>query len=133
MKKPTIYIASSWRNCGAVEILTNLLEHNGFEVQSFIRNSTKQKTQGFAEWIKTKDAHEKFTYDTFWAMNADIVIYYGPSGCDAWAEIGAAYAKNRPIYGYWDNGERIGLMRKMVKEWFCDDLKLIHHLVGEYL
>lgn len=47
----------------------------------------------------------------------DLVIYISPSGTDAWAEVGAAWASKVPVIGLWAKGEPSGLMRKMVSEW----------------
>jgi hypothetical protein len=48
-----------------------------------------------------------------------LVIYIGPSGCDAWAEVGAAWSRGVPIIGLYAKGEQVGLMRRMV-EWVHD-------------
>lgn len=117
-----IYIASSWKNQHAVEMLTSLLRAKGHEVLSFVENNHgeghgAEKPIPFEEWIRTDQAERSFDYDTLGAMQSDMVIYIGPSGTDAWAEIGAAFAKGRPIVGLWAKGEPAGLMRKMVT-WF---------------
>lgn len=55
----------------------------------------------------------------------DLLIYLGPSGNDASAEMGAAWAKGVPIFGLWAKGEQLGLMRRMVHEWFTDYKSLL--------
>ena len=127
-----IYIASSWRNQHAVEMLTDLLRDAGHQVISFVEKAVNDEGRteikfDFVKWINSKDGDEKFIYDyrrgrIFCGQGAtgtDLVIYVGPSGTDAWAEIGAAYASGIKILGLWAKGEPAGLMRKMVK-WFVD-------------
>jgi hypothetical protein len=115
----TIYIASSWKNQHAVEMLTVLLRDDGHEVLSFVENNygegaAGEKPASFEEWLQTPMADQSFDYDTEGATQADLVIYISPSGIDAWAEVGAAWAAGRPIIGLWAKGEQAGLMRKMV-------------------
>ena len=124
-----IYIASSWRNQHAVEMLTTMLRSKGHEIHSFIEkaicNEGRSEIKYDVEnWINSKDGDEKFQYDLTGATKSDLVIYVGPSGTDAWAEVGAAWQSGRPIYGLWAKGEPAGLMRKMVN-WFKDYKEII--------
>ena len=124
-----IYIASSWRNQHAVEMLTDLLRSLGHEVHSFIENNHSnghgaEKPTNFEEWVETEVALRSFDYDTSGATKSHLVIYIGPSGTDAWAEVGAAWAAGVPISGLWAKGEPAGLMRKMVY-WFTDYRELL--------
>jgi len=124
-----IYIASSWKNQHAVEMLTEILRKMGHEVISFVEKAVSDEGRtnikfDFEEWINSVDGHDKFKYDTDGATKSDLVIYIGPSGCDAWAEIGAAWASKRIIFGLWAKGEPSGLMRKMVC-WFTDYRELL--------
>lgn len=119
-----IYIASSWKNQHAVEMLTEMLRYRGYEIISFVEKAVSDEGRteikfDFEQWIKSKDGEEKFYYDLSGAMKSDLVVYIGPSGTDAWAEIGAAYASGISIFGLWAKSESSGLMRKMVK-WFHD-------------
>jgi len=68
----------------------------------------------FDEWVSSPEGQDKFVYDTSSATTADLLIYISPSGPDAWAEVGAAWAHGVPIFGLWAKSESIGLMRKMV-------------------
>ena len=131
-----IYIASSWKNQHAVEMLTDLLRKDGHTVVSFVENSRgegygpgKQKFD-LVYWIKSVEGKRCFHYDTEGATRSDLVIYIGPSGIDAWAEIGAAWASNIPIYGLWAKGEQIGLMRRMIlaENWFYNYKDLLSSL-----
>ncbi len=116
----TVYIASSWKNRHAVELLSEQLRTRGIEVLSFVENCFEEDLhQDFEEWIKTPAADRSFEYDTTGAMTADLVIYISPAGTDAWAEIGAAWAKGQPIWGLYAKGEQSGLMRKMIRWFHC--------------
>lgn len=121
-----IYIASSWRNQHAVEMLTALLRERDYEVLSFVENNhgenpnssvNEQKFEKpipFDLWCESLNGLQSFKYDTDGAAFSDAVIYIGPSGTDAWAEVGVAFAHSVPIFGLWSKGEQVGLMRRMV-------------------
>jgi len=117
-----IYIASSWKNQHAVEMLTKMLRDMGHEVLSFVENNYGEghgaiKPINFEEWVLTEQAINSFKYDTIGASVSELVIYISPSGTDAWAEVGIAWSNGIPIYGLWAKGEQAGLMRRMVI-WF---------------
>lgn len=123
-----IYIASSWRNFHAVEMLTDLLKNKGHRVNCFVRDAGEKvipKDMKFEDWIYSPKGTEAFTFDTQSAMNCDLLIYMSPSGCDAWAEVGAAYSKKVPIIGLWNSKEKVGIMRRMVGTWFTDYIELL--------
>lgn len=125
-----IYVASSWKNQHAVEMLTEKLRDRNHQVLSFIENQHGEmdghvpvengKSINFEDWIHTERARKSFHYDTNGAINSDLLIYIGPSGTDAWAEVGAAYGAGNNIIGLWAKGEQAGLMRKMVSKWFTN-------------
>jgi len=125
-----IYIASSWKNQHAVEMLTDLLEQRNHKVLCFVRQEAQEYHEytNFEEWVKSDSANKCFIYDTNGAMFSDLVIYIGPSGIDAWAEIGAAYAKGITILGLQAKDEQVGLMKHMVNKWFNDYRKLLKHV-----
>lgn len=127
-----IYIASSWKNQHAVEMLTDLLEAKGHQVHSFVREAvnTEGRTEikfDFEQWINSEDGERKFNFDLRGATKSDLVVYIGPSGTDAWAELGAAWASGVPIVGLYAKGEQSGLMRRMVT-WFRDYRELLREL-----
>jgi len=128
----TIYIASSWKNQHAVEMLTAKLRRAGHEVRSFVEKALIDEGRDNIKfdveaWIASKDGREKFIYDTHGATKSDLVIYIGPSGTDAWAEVGAAWASGVPVVGLWAKGEQAGLMRRMVT-WFKGYADLLAHV-----
>lgn len=133
-----IYIAASWKHQHAVEMLTELLRNDKHEIFSFVENNhgeghSADKPINFEEWVKTEQAARSFDFDTNWAMNSDLVIYIGPSGKDAAAECGMAYAKGVPILGLYAKGEDFGLMRRMMKVWFTDYKYLLSFINKYYM
>jgi hypothetical protein len=134
-----IYIASSWKNQHAVELLTEKLRDDGHKVLSFVENNHGEQSGhtamkdgvpiDFEDWIWSDRGKDSFDYDTSGAIGSDIVIYIGPSGIDAWAEIGAAWASGQPIIlGLWAKGEQVGLMRRMMCQWFSDYKELLLYI-----
>ena len=110
-------------------MLTDILRAKGHSVLSFVENNHNEghgaeKPINFEEWVRTDKAQGSFDYDTDGACLSQLVIYIGPSGVDAWAEVGAAWASGVPIFGLWAKGEPAGLMRKMVT-WFTDFRTLV--------
>ncbi len=125
-----IYIASSWRNQHAVEMLATMLEVRGHIVVSFVREAARAEGRDgmkfdIDEWISSEDGKLKFDYDAGGAMNADLVIYIGPSGQDAAAECGMAYGRGVPLLGLHAKGEGFGLMRRMFNVWCSSYLELL--------
>lgn len=119
-----IYIASSWKNQHAVEMLTNLLRIHGHEVISWVENNYGEthnhvtKKFDFETWVNSKESDQSFEFDTHGAMNCDLFIYVGPAGKDAAAECGMCYGQRLagrliPMFALWSKGEDFGLMRKM--------------------
>ena len=119
-----IYIASSWKNQHAVEMLTALLREKGHEVISWVENNYGEnhnhvtKKFDFETWVNSDESNESFRFDTHGVMKCNLLIYLGPSGKDAAAECGLAYAKGIIMFGLAAKGEDFGLMRKMFNAWF---------------
>lgn len=127
-----IYIASSWKNQHAVEMLTDMIRELGHEVHSFVEKAVCDEGRSeikfdVEKWIESNDGANKFDYDLEGVTKSDLVIYIGPSGTDAWAEVGAAWASGKPIIGLWAKGEQAGLMRRMVT-WFGDFREILKYL-----
>jgi hypothetical protein len=126
-----IYIASSWKNQHAVEMLSLFLRQKGHTVLSFVENNygeghSSKKPMDFEKWVETEQAERAFDYDVMGATTSDLVVYVGPSGKDAAAEVGAAWAAGVPVIGLWAKGEDFGLMRRMVARWFERFPELLH-------
>lgn len=128
-----IYIASSWKNQHAVEMLTEKLRAKGFKVLSWVENNygenpnsssaERSKKFDFDEWVSSPESDQSFEYDTHGAGTCDLFIYLGPAGKDAAAECGICYGqrfngRTIPMYGLWAKSEDFGLMRKMFDAWF---------------
>lgn len=119
-----IYIASSWRNQHAVEMLTRLLREKGHTVMSWIENNYgenhgKNTMQPFEAWLKSESAGRAFKFGTEAAATCDVLIYVGVGGKDAATECGIAYANGAYMIALWAKGEDFGLMRKMFGDnWF---------------
>ena len=124
-----IYIASSWKNQHAVEMLTALLRAENHEVISWVENNYGEnhnhvtKKFDFETWVNSNESDLSFEFDTNGAMGCELFIYIGPSGKDAAAECGMCYGqrlagKTIPMYALYAKGEDFGLMRKMFDKWF---------------
>ena len=116
-----IYIASSWKNQHAVEMLTTLLREKHIVI-SWIENNFGEghgpKGVNFEEWVNSLPADRSFLFDIKGAMSCDMLIYLGPAGKDAAAECGMAYAMGKKMIALWAKGEDFGLMRKMFSKWY---------------
>ncbi len=105
-------------------MLTSLLRDQGHTVSSWVENNYGEdhnhvtKKFDFETWVNSAEAQQSFDFDTHGATQSDLVIYYGPAGKDACAELGAAWASNCIIIGLYAKGEDLGLMRKMVPTWY---------------
>ncbi len=116
-----IYIAASWKHQHAVEMLTERLEADGHEILSWLREGRPEEAflsrRELAHFINSEEGRRVFDFCASSATGADLVIYLGPSGCDAWAEVGAAYGRGVPVLGLLAKSEDVGLMRHMVLSW----------------
>ncbi len=117
-----IYIAASWKHQHAVEMLTERLEGMGYEVLSWLREGRPEEAflsrLELTSFINSDEGRRIFRFCVDSATRADMVIYLGPSGCDAWAEVGAASGSGVPVLGLLAKAEDVGLMRHMVRDWF---------------
>lgn len=130
-----IYIAASWKHQHAVEMLTERLEENGHEILSWLREGRPEEAflskLDLDNFIKSDVGKKVFEFCVNSVRNADAVCYIGPSGCDAWAEIGAAYGLGKPIYGLLAKSEDVGMMRHMIKKWYGSVSELIYDIEKE--
>ena len=124
-----IYIAASWKHQHAVEMLTGHLEGNGHEVLSWLREGRPEEAflsrLELTAFIRSEEGRRVFRFCAESATGADLVIYLGPSGCDAWAEVGAAYGAGVMVLGLLAKSEEVGLMRHMVRRWYRSVAELL--------
>lgn len=137
MKIRQIYIAASWKHRHAVEMLSKLLRDRKIEVVSFVDQAVKTEGEDLKKfdienWIASEDGNAKFVFDTEGATKSDLLIYIGPSGQDAWAEVGAAWASGVPVFGLFAKGESVGLMRRMMTLWFDTVWQLLDVIENEW-
>jgi hypothetical protein len=125
-----VYIAASWKHQLAVELLSKELRAAGVVVNSFVDNrhgeqkghealTPEGKCIPFDEWVMSEQGKASFDYDARSACTAQLVIYIGPSGCDTWAEVGMAWAREIRVIGFWAKGEQAGLFRRCVG-WYTE-------------
>lgn len=76
-------------------------------------------------FIRSDEGKRVFDFCAVSATTADAVVYLGPSGCDAWAEVGAAYGRGVPILGLLAKSEEVGLMRRMIRSWHSSVVELL--------
>lgn len=116
-----IYIAASWKHQHAVEMLTDRLEHNGHTILSWLREGRPEEAflsrRELEHFIRSDEGKRVFDFCASSATGCDLLIYLGPSGCDAWAEVGAAYGRGVTILGLLAKSEDVGLMRHMIHSW----------------
>ena len=128
-----IYIAASWKHQHAVEMLTERLEEAGHTVLSWLREGRPEEAflsrRELAHFINSDEGKRVFDFCADSATGCDLVVYLGPSGCDAWAEVGAAYGAGVPILGLLAKAEDVGLMRHMIAGW-CTS---VEELLGRVL
>ncbi|MBQ6907076.1 MAG: hypothetical protein IJT38_00630 [Clostridia bacterium] len=124
-----IYIAASWKHQHAVEMLTNELEKRGHTILSWLREGRPEEAflskLDLDNFIKSPEGREVFEFCINSVKSADLLIYIGPSGCDAWAEIGMGHGLGKPIFGLLAKSEDVGMMRHMIKEWFSSVVSLL--------
>ena len=130
-----IYIAASWKHQHAVEMLTEMLEADGHEILSWLREGRPEEAflsnKDLDNFIRSDVGKKVFDFCVTSVRDADLIIYIGPSGCDAWAEIGAAYGMGKTIFGLRAKSENVGMMRHMIREWFSSVSELLQS-VREY-
>ena len=129
------YIAASWKHQHAVEMLTQQLEDAGHEVLSWLREGRPEEAflsrLELTHFINSEEGLRIFDFCANSATCADLVIYLGPSGCDAWAEVGAAYGRGVPVLGLLAKSEEVGLMRHMVRSWHRSVAEVLEHVTLE--
>ena len=135
MRVLKIYIAASWKHQHAVEMLTERLEEKGHEILSWLREGRPEEAflsqKELDKFIKSDIGKSVFEFCVSSVKNADLIIYVGPSGCDAWAEIGMAHGMQKPILGLLAKSENVGMMRHMIEHW-CSSVSELMKEVEKY-
>lgn len=124
-----IYIAASWKHQHAVEMLTERLEAEGHSILSWLREGRPEEAflsnRELTRFIESEEGKRVFEFCSNSATKADLLVYLGPSGCDAWAEVGAAYGSGVPILGLIAKSENVGIMRHMIRAWYPSVSELV--------
>ena len=133
-KRLVIYIASSFRNTHAVQMLRDALRAHGHEVLDFTQYAPPLPEGMTPEERRAAlDADERgeiFEFCTQACASADLVIYIGPSGQDSACEVGIAYNAGVPVFGLSGKLEAPGtIMARAVNRWF-DDTRHLTAAVG---
>ena len=107
-----------------------ILRERGHEVISFVEQALDDElVHDNTDWIWSESGEQKFHFDLNGACGSDLVIYIGPSGTDAWAEVGAAWGTGNRIIGFYAKGEGQGLMQRMMRSWHHDLASLLAAVV----
>lgn len=121
----SIYIASSFRNLHAVDMLMHRLRESGHLVLDWTKLSAPlpsglQPAERRA--LLDSDARGRiFDFCAQACAGADLVIYLGPSGQDAACEAGMAFNAGVLVYGLPGPLEAPGLiLSRAVSRWFED-------------
>ena len=122
----TIYIASSYRSLTAVHLLRNILIERCHKVLDWTKfapplpeGMTPERRR---QALDADDRGEIFDFCAEACARADLVIYLGPAGQDAAAEVGMAYVAGVPVFGLAGRMESPGLiLTKAVTHW-CEDV-----------
>ena len=110
-------------------MLTERLEETGHSVLSWLREGRPEEAflsrRELEHFIHSPEGRRVFEFCADSATGCDLVIYLGPSGCDAWAEVGAAYGRGVPVLGLLAKSEEVGLMRLMIRSWHSSVIELL--------
>ncbi len=133
MKKPSIYIAASFRHKHAVRLLGRELNKLGFEILDWTEKATPPPGLSAVqrrEWMDTDlEGGQVFSFCHNACISADILIYFGTSGQDAGVEVGLACATNVPIMGIRGPLESPGLMLHGATSVWVDSIEDALHLL----
>lgn len=129
-----IYIASSYRNLHAVQLMRDALTAQGHMVLDWTAFVPPVSAFPSAERKAALDVPGRldvFAFCTEACGSADAVLYIGPAGQDSACEVGIAYAAGVPVFGISGPLEEPGLiLRKCVCRWFHEAGGLLTYLSG---
>ena len=128
-----IYIASSFKNLHAVHLLRDQLVRQGHQVLDWsalappLPEGMPPETR--RRLLDSDERGDIFSFCLDACLHSDLVIYLGPAGQDAAAEVGLAYAGNVPVLGLAGPLEAPGLiLTRCVKQWFTQAEALLASL-----
>lgn len=129
-KSLVIYIASSFRNVHAVQMLRDTLKKRGHVVLDWSAFAPPLPDDMTPEERRAAlDADERgeiFDYCTQSCAQADLVIYLGQAGQDSACEVGIAFNAGVPVYGLAGALEKPGtIMQRAVTQWHPDTKRLL--------
>ena len=134
-----IYIASSFRNLHAVQLLTAALEKDGHVVEDWSKlappiPSGLKPDEAKAIFDSDNERGEIFEFCTTASTQVDLFIYLGPAGQDAACEVGLAAASGVPVFGLAGPLERPGLILSgLVDKWFSSAAELLEAVSGDFI
>lgn len=130
-----IYIASSFRNRHAVELLQTRLRGQGHTMLDWLRLApplppglTPEERRAA---LDTDKHREVFSFCAAACANADLVIYLGPSGQDAACEAGMAFASGVPVAALYSPLEAPGAMLAGCVTYECSDYTALDAAIRE--
>ena len=128
-----IYIASSARNLHYVQLLSGILEHHFHTVLDWTSFAPPIAPHSPVEARKraldSDERGEIFNFCKSACGSADLLIYLGPAGQDAAAEIGLAHASGVPILGLASPLEAPGLiLSRCVTKWCKNVTELVEEV-----
>lgn len=127
-----IYIASSYRNLHAVQLVRDALMAEGHTVldwTGFIPPVSACPASERKAALDDPGRNDVFDFCTEACGRADAVLYIGPAGQDSACEVGIAYAAGVPVFGLAGPLEEPGLiLRKCVCAWFRTSGDVLKHL-----
>ncbi len=118
-----IYIASSFKNLHGVHLLRDKLQAMGHQVMDWSALAPPlpdgMPMEKRRVLLDSDERGEIFTFCANACARADVVVYLGPAGQDAAAEVGIAYASGVPVLGLAGPLEAAGLiLSRCVGKWF---------------
>ncbi len=140
MKKPSVYIAASFRHKHAVRLMGRELNKMGFDILDWTEKATPPPgltPSQRREWMDTDlEGGQVFSFCHNACISADLLIYFGESGQDAGVEVGLACASRVPILGIRGPLEAPGLMLHGATDIWVenieDTLNLLHKIMVHF-
>ena len=130
-----IYIASSFRNRHAVELLQDRLRGQGHTILDWLRLAPPLpaglRPDERRAALDADERQEIFRFCAAACARVDMVIYLGPSGQDAACEVGMAYAAGVPVAALYSPLEAPGAMLAGCVTYECSDYTALDAAIRE--